>query len=199
MNNTSHRDGLRCVRAAHVALGWVVVFVGFHIYWYLGGSFGSPGRLPGWPHSLIGWAFSVLVDGAFALGLLVPWAISRGRALGRLAQPIGALAWLGGMVLLLRGGTGLVDDLTRVTGILPNGISRLSTQETTGTTDPHVLWSGVAIDAYFLAGGMIFTWLAIRHRQYRQSSRFADLATPAAPSIRRFSIRRLERSPAPWA
>jgi hypothetical protein len=182
MNNTPHRDGLRCIPAAHVALGWVVVFVGFHIYWYLGGSFGSPGRLPGWPHSLIGWTFNVLVDGAFALGLLVPWAISRGRALGRLAQPIGALAWLGGMLLLLRGGTGLVDDLTRVTGMLPNGISGLSTQETTGTTDPYVLWSGVAIDAYFLAGGMIFTWLALRHRQYRQSSRISD-REPFVPPV----------------
>jgi hypothetical protein len=140
MNNTSHGDGLRCIRPVRVALGWVVVFVGFHIYWYLGGSAGSPGRLPGWPHSLIGWTVNVLVDGTFALGLLVPWAISRRRALGRLARPIGALVWLGGMLLLLRGGTGLVDDLTRVAGILPNGISGLSTQQTTGTTDPSVLW-----------------------------------------------------------
>jgi hypothetical protein len=28
--------------------------------------------------------------------------------------------------------------------------------------------SGTAIDAYFLAGGMIFTRLAICHRRYRQ-------------------------------
>jgi hypothetical protein len=182
VNNTSHHDSLRCIRAAQAALGWVVVFVGFHSYWYLGGSFGSPGTLPGWPHLLIGWTFNLLVDGAFALGLVVPWAICRNRPLGRLAQPIGALARLGGVLLLLRGGSGLLDDLTRVTGILPNGITGLSTQQTTGTTDPSVLWSGVAIDAYFLAGGVIFTWLAIRHRQYRQSFRSADLATSAAPA-----------------
>ena len=85
MNDTSYRDGRRCIRAAHVALGWVGVLVGFHIYWYLGGSFGSPERLPGWPHSLIGWAFNVLVDGAFALKIARPLgdlSRSRGRAPG---------------------------------------------------------------------------------------------------------------------
>jgi hypothetical protein len=167
--NIPHCDDLPRIRAAHVALGWVLVFIGFHIYWYLGGSFGGPGKLPGWPHAFIGWAFSVLVDGAFALGLLVPWAISRGRGFGRLAQPIGVLVWLGGVLLLLRGGSGVVDDLTRLTGLFPNGISGISTQEATGTTDPYVLWSGLAIDAYFLGGGVIFTWLAVRYRQCRQA------------------------------
>ena len=157
-----------------VALGWVVVFLSFHIFWYLGGSFGSPGKLPGWPHSLAGWTFNVLVEGAFALGFLIPLAISRGWALGRLAQPIGTLLWLGGILLLLRGGAGVVDDLARVTRILPNGITGLSTKDMAGTTSAYALWSGRAIDAYFLVGGMIFTWLAIRHRRYRRSSRSSD-------------------------
>jgi hypothetical protein len=205
MNNTAHRDGPRCIWAAQVALGWVVVFLGFHIYWYLGGSFGSPGRLPGWPHSLSGWTFTVLVDGAFALGLLVPWVICRGRALGRLAQPVGALACLGGMLLVLRGGTGLLDDLTRITGILPNGISGLSTEQTTGTTDTYVLWSGVAIDAYFLAGGMIFSWLAISHRQRRLVGVVAMPSPewPCAGSVRNREGRGAEqaggRQPPPYA
>ncbi len=64
MNNTpyrAHRDDLRCIRAAQVALGWVVLFSGFHLYWYLGGSFASPGKLPGEPRSLVGWTFQVFV------------------------------------------------------------------------------------------------------------------------------------------
>lgn len=128
----AHHDDLPSIRAAHVALGWVVVFLGFHIYWYLGGSFGSPGRLPGWPRSLVGWTFTVLVAGAFPLGILVCLAIARGWARGRLAQPIGTLAWLGCILLLLRGGAGVVDDLTRATGLLPNGITGLSTKDTAG-------------------------------------------------------------------
>ncbi len=27
----AHRADLRCIQAAHVALGWVVMFLGFHI------------------------------------------------------------------------------------------------------------------------------------------------------------------------
>ncbi len=91
MNITPHRarhHGLPSIRVAHIALGWVVVFSGFHVYWYLGGSFASPGKLPGAPHSLIGWTFEVFVVGAFVLGFLAPLAISRGWAGGRLAKPV---------------------------------------------------------------------------------------------------------------
>lgn len=53
-----------------------------HVYWYLGGSLGSPGELPGEPHSLAGWIFQVFVVGAFVLGFLVCLAIARGWATG---------------------------------------------------------------------------------------------------------------------
>ncbi len=162
----AQHDDPRGIRAANVALGWVVVFLGFHIYWYLGGSFVSPGQLPGWPHSLAGWTFAVLVDGVFALGLLVPLAICRGRAGGRLARPVAILVWLGCAILILRGAAGLIDDLTRATGILPNGLTGLSTKDATGTTS--VTWAGWAIETYFLTGGIIFGALAISRRQQRQ-------------------------------
>lgn len=158
---------LRRVRAAQVALGWVVLFTGFHVYWYFGGSFASPGELPGEPHSLAGWAFQVFVVGAFGLGFLVCLAIARGWTGGRLAKPAAVLVSAGCVILVLRGGTGVVDDLTRAAGVR-TGITGLSTQATTGTTDPAALWSGWAIDGYFLLGGMIFTWLVIRQRQLRR-------------------------------
>jgi hypothetical protein len=31
-------------RAAYATLAWVVVFLAFHVYWYLGGSFGVGGE-----------------------------------------------------------------------------------------------------------------------------------------------------------
>ena len=158
-------DDLRRIRTANVALGWVLVFLSFHIYWYLGGSFVSPGKLPGRPHSLAAWAFTVLVGGAFALGLLVPLAISRGWARRRLAGHVAMLVWAGCAILILRGATGLIDDLTRVSGILPNGLTGLSTKDATGTTS--ITWAGWAIDTYFLIGGIIFGALAISHRQQR--------------------------------
>jgi hypothetical protein len=155
----------RRVLAAYLALGWVVLFLGLHVYWYLGGSFASPGKLPGEARSLAAWTFNVLVDGAFALGFLIPLAIACDWARGRLAKPVATLAWLGGAILVLRGAAGLIDDLTRAAGILPDGITGLSTEQTTGSA--AITWSGWAIDAYFFAGGLIFCLLACRYRTLR--------------------------------
>ncbi len=154
----------RPVRAANIALGWAVTFLAFHIYWYLGGSFVSPGKLPGWPHTLAGWIVEALTEGIWALGLLVPLSISRGWARGRLAKPEAILVWLGCAILLLRGATGLIDDLCRVTGILPNGLSGISTKDATGTTT--VTWPMWTIESYFLIGGLVFGALAISNRRH---------------------------------
>jgi hypothetical protein len=184
MNTTprrEHHDDLPSIRAAYIALGWVVVFIGFHLYWYRGGSFASPGKLPPAPHSLIGWTFEVLVMGAFVLGFLVPLAISRGWADGRLARPVAILVWLGGVILDLRGVSGIVDDLTRAAGVR-TGITGLSTMQTTGIA--HMMWSGWAIDSYFLIGGLIFTWLAIRQRHHRQSRSSLPASMPWEPPRR---------------
>lgn len=160
------RTAWRRALAGYLAFGWVVLFFGFHLYWYLGGSFASPGKLPGEPRSLLAWAFQVLVGVAFPLGAFVCLAIARGWARGRLAKPVAILAWLGCAILVLRGAAGLIDDLTRAAGVLPNGITGLSTGQTTGSAS--LTWSGWAIDAYFLIGGMIFAALAISHRRTGQ-------------------------------
>jgi hypothetical protein len=158
------RDGTarRTVSVAYTALGWVAVFFAFHVYWYLGGSFASPGKLPPAPHAMIARTLGVVVSVAFPLGALVCLSIARGWARGRLAAVTTALVRVGWMVLLLRGSAGILDDLTRATGLLSNGITRLSLQDTTGHA--HLRWSDWAIDAYFLTGGIIFWVLAVRHR-----------------------------------
>lgn len=156
------------VLAGYLALGWVVLFFGFHVYWYLGGAFASPGKFPGEPKSLAVWTFQVFVDVAFPLGAFVCLAIARGWARGRLAKPVAILAWLGCAILVLRGAAGLIDDLTRAAGVLPNGITGLSTDQTTGSAS--LTWSGWAIDAYFLIGGMIFAALTISHRRSGQEA-----------------------------
>jgi hypothetical protein len=73
--------------AGYRAFGWVVLFFGFHLYWYLGGAFASPGKLPGEPRSLLAWAFQVLVGVAFPLGAFVCLAIARGWAAGAWPSP----------------------------------------------------------------------------------------------------------------
>ena len=161
---------------AYAALGWVVLFFGFHIYWYCGGSLASPGDLPslvpgthsaaaGSAHArvqLVAWIVEVPVDSAWPIGALVCLAIARGWARGRLVRATKVLVWVGCVVLLLRGGSGILDDLTRTTGLLPNGITGLSLEDTTGHS--HLRWADWTIDAYFLAGGLIFLLLALLYR-----------------------------------
>src|SRR3954452_805992 len=139
--------------AAYTALGWVVLFFAFHVYWYLGGSFASPGELPpltpgshsaaaGSAHArvqLVAWIVEIPVDSAWPIGALVCLAIARGWARGRLARVTQALVWIGCVVLLLRGGSGILDDVSRTTGLLPNGITGLSIKATTG--HDHLRWA----------------------------------------------------------
>jgi hypothetical protein len=85
----------RTTRASYMALGWVVLFFAFHVNWYLGGSFASPGGFPGAPHSPLAWIFELFVAGAFPLGAFVCLVIVRGCARGRLTLPAAGLVWFG--------------------------------------------------------------------------------------------------------
>jgi hypothetical protein len=159
----------RTTRAAYTALGWVVLFFAFHVYWYLGGSFASPGKLPGAPRSLAAWAVEVFVVVAFPLGALVCLAVARGGLAGGwrwLPRPSSGSA---ACCCSCAAAAGIIDDLTRATGLLPNGLTGLSTKDTTGAANLH--WSGRAIEAYFLAGGIIFGLLAVHYCAQQARSR----------------------------
>jgi hypothetical protein len=145
----------------------VVFFFAFHVYWYLGGSFGIGGE--GYrraPHSVAGWIFEVLVVSAFPLGAWACLAIARGWPHGKMRRTATITVWLGCTVLVVRGGAGVIDDLTRAVGLLPNGITGLSHKQTMGAAyyrSMTAIWSGNITDAYFLAGGIIFGLLGCRY------------------------------------
>ena len=68
------------------------------------------------------------------------------------------IVWLGCTVLVVRGGAGIIDDLTRAVGLLPNGITGLSHKQTMGAAyyrSASAIWSANVTDGYFLAGGII--------------------------------------------
>src|SRR4051794_40215841 len=89
---TGEKGARRTTCAAYTALGWVVLFFSFHVYWYLGGSLASPGELPpltpgtqaaaaGSAHAqmqVIAWIVEVPVDSAWPIGAWVCIAIARG-------------------------------------------------------------------------------------------------------------------------
>ena len=151
------------------------MFFAFHVYWYLGGSFASPGKLPSLKHhSLVGWILEGLVDAAWPLGAWVCLAISRGWPKGRMRRAVSIVVCLGCTVLVARGVAGLLDDLTRAVGLLPNGITGLSHKQTMGAAyyrSASALWSGKVTDGYFFAGGLIFGVLAHRYRPPRSRAR----------------------------
>jgi hypothetical protein len=207
---TADRRARRTTYAAYTALGWVVFFFAFHIYWYCGGSLASPGELPslvpgthsaaaGSAHArvqLVAWILEVPVDSAWPIGALVCLSIARGWARARLVRTTKVLVWVGCVVLLLRGGSGILDDVTRATGLLPNGITGLSLESTTGHA--HLRWADWTIDAYFLAGGLIFLLLALVHRVPRTQSGSRRVPEVLAENTRAFEP--LAQRPVPrWA
>lgn len=172
----------RTSRLAYAALGWVVLFFAFHVYWYAGGSFASPGALPPLvPHSLGGWIFAVPVVSAFPVGAVVCLAIARGWPRGRMRRLATGLVVFGCVLLVVRGGAGEVDDVVRATGLLHNGLSGLTLAQM-GTAQPSSaqLWSGYAIDVYFCAGGLIFWLLAVHYRRSTRGHLDASLG-PVPP------------------
>jgi hypothetical protein len=158
----------------------VVVFFAFHVYWFLGGSFGVGGEgYDGGPAKLkvVGWIVEVLAVTAFPLGAWACLAIARGWPRGRMRRAAAIIVWLGCTVLVLRGGAGLIDDLTRAVGLLPNGITSLSHKQTMGAAyyrSASAIWSANITDGYFLAGGIIFGLLGCRYRQPRSQARHGE-------------------------
>ena len=157
---------------AYAALAWVVVFFAFHVYWFLGGSFGigGEGYTGGAKLKLVGWIVTAMGAVAFPLGAWVSLAIARGWPHGKTRRAAAIIVGLACTALVLRGGAGLIDDLTRAVGLLPNGITGLSHKQTMGAAyyrSASAIWSGNITDAYFLAGGIIFGLLGWRYRQPR--------------------------------
>jgi hypothetical protein len=164
------------VRTAYAALAWVVVFAAFHVYWNLGGSFGvgGEGYTGGAKLKVVGWIVEVLAVAAVPLGLWVSLAIARGWAQGKTRRGAAIIVWLACTVLVVRGGAGLIDDLTRAVGLLPNGITGLSHKQTMGAAyyrSASAIWSANITDGYFLTGGIIFSLLGWRYRPYRSEAR----------------------------
>ncbi|HET6168019.1 MAG TPA: DUF3995 domain-containing protein [Marmoricola sp.] len=168
-SETTHAAGSvrarAATRAALAAFWWALAFTGLHAYWFAGGRIGFGDQadpLPGWPSSVGGWTFEVVVLVMFAAGLVVPLAFTRRWGL---CCPRALLLWLmriGAAVLLARGGSGLVDDVLRFSGLVRGGLTGLSNQDVLGSAHPTTVTklSTVAIDLVFVVGGVLFAGAA---------------------------------------
>jgi hypothetical protein len=148
-------------RATVWALAWAAAFVALHGYWALGGRVGFGDQtdpIPVTTDSAAGWVFTLVVAAMFCCGLAVPSALLRPWGLRVPRRLLLVLMWIGAVVLTARGGMGLLDGLLRALG-MDNGLTGLSYETTLGDAFPsaYTLWSAAAIDAIFLAGGVLFT------------------------------------------
>jgi hypothetical protein len=160
-------DAMTTTTTAKHAFAWTAVFIAWHGYWALGGDFGFGDQEAGFPDA--GLIFTVAVSAMFAAGLAVPLAVMRGVGPRRL---LAGLLWAGAAALTLRGLSGLVDDVLRFSGLVETGITGLSDEQVLGSADPsaYTIWSTVGIDAFFLAGGLLFG-RAARHAAGRSARR----------------------------
>jgi hypothetical protein len=87
--------------------------------------------------------------------------------------------WVGAVVLLARGGSGLVDDAVRFSGLYDGGLTGLSTKDVLDSAHPttYTKLSTVCVDGIFLLGGLLFAYAA---RLARSPSRNRGQLEPVA-------------------
>nr|BFE59369.1 hypothetical protein GCM10020063_038950 [Dactylosporangium thailandense] len=159
-------------KAGRAAFAWVVVFAAFHVYWAFGGHFGfgdAETTVPEVRNATM-WVFTVVVGIMFVVGAVVPLALHQDWGRRVPAWVLAWCCWIGGVLLVLRGASGLIDTSLRTTGLVRNGLTGLTYEQELGVAHPsaYTMWSGSAIDAYFALGGVIFLMAAIAYRRARR-------------------------------
>lgn len=152
---TSRIDGPAARRAAYLAFGWVLAFLAWHVVWAVTGlEFPSPSRHHGSERVALD-VFTVVLLVMVAVGVVLPIALAR-RWGPR--WPLLATAWAGCGLLAARAVAGLADDLLRLTGLRPDGLTGLTTAQVMGSAHPST-WAVVAsgtTDVLFALGALAF-------------------------------------------
>ena len=156
-------------------MSWAVLFTAMHGYWFLGGRYGlgdSPSSLPAAPHDAVSWVSTVFVAALFPIGIALPAILLQDRAHGAVRRALVLLLWAGCVLLLLRGLSGLLDDLVRDIGLSNRGITGLSNEELLGRAHPsgYTMFSVATVDACFALGGVLYGWAALACRARPQST-----------------------------
>ncbi|GIH15050.1 DUF3995 domain-containing protein [Rugosimonospora africana] len=174
--------------SALAALAWVIVFIGFHVYWYLGGTFGfgDSGTTVPHRHSFVARAFGAIVIAMFVVGTVLPFALFQRWGSRVPRWMLHTAVWTGGVLLAVRGAAGLLDTALRETGLSGGGLTGMSYEQVTGDANPsaYTVLSGSAIDAYFFLGGVLFGWAALCFWRVERARRLTRPAgRPADPQL----------------
>lgn len=167
-------------RAGYAALAWVVVFIAWHVVWYLTGlAFPTSSHFHGRARVVYTVA-SILTDAMWVIGCILPFALVQawGRRIPR--WMLLSAAWTATGVLAARGLSGILDDLLRAFGS-SRGLTGLTAAQTAGTSHLTfwVQFSGVTTDVLFAAGAVAFGTAAVAHRRMALS-RLSDRSSQPA-------------------
>ncbi|MGI8335790.1 hypothetical protein ACRYCC_38075 [Actinomadura scrupuli] len=154
-------------RTAYAAFTWVMVFLAWHVVWAVTGlEFPTPSDHQGTERVLAELSTAVVLT-MVVVGILVPVALARpwGRRIPR--WMLVSAAWAGCVLLGGRGLIGVADSLGRATGILPRGLTGLTTAQVMGTGHPSAwaLFAGGATDVLFVIGGLAFGLAALGYQR----------------------------------
>jgi hypothetical protein len=167
--------------AAYTAFGWVLVFLAWHVVWVVTGLKVPSAAEHHGSARVVVQVFGVVVLLMTAVGVVLPLALAQswGRRIPR--RILLTLAWSGCALLGVRGLAGVGDDLVRASGLLPNGLTGMTTAQVTGSAHPST-WAvvaAVATDVLFVLGGLAFGWAALsRSRDDREGVHNADRRRP---------------------
>lgn len=128
---------------AYAAFAWSVVFVVPHVYWAVGGTAGLEGEAIDGALEVIN--YTAIVLSLIAAGLALALVQRLGRSLPRWVLLIGA--WAACILLSLRGGAGLIQDLVVLLDGSDNDVSTLA----------------LVFEPLFLVGGILFGLAAWRY------------------------------------
>lgn len=164
-------------RAGYAAFAWVVVFVVWHVVWYVTGlAFPTSSHFHG-NARVVATVVNTLIVLMFVIGCILPLALAQpwGRRMPRWMRL--SAAWTATGLLAARGLSGILDDLLRALGF-PRGLTGLTTAQTAGTSHITfwVQFSGVITDVLFAAGAVAFAAAALAHRR-TATSRLTDPAS----------------------
>ena len=153
-------------RAAYAAFGWVLIFIAWHVVWYVTG-------LPFTHHHhwsgaalVLFWGATAIMDVIWAVGIVLPLALARpwGRRVPR--WMLLWTAWTGCALLGARGIAGVADDVARAIGF-SRGLTGMTMAQEMGTGHASAwMWiAGTATDVLFVAGGLMFGLAALTYQR----------------------------------
>jgi hypothetical protein len=166
VNDLDRKADLANRRAGYAAFGWVVVFVAWHLVWYLTGLvFPTSSHFHG-SARVVYTVVSVLTDVMWVIGCILPLALVQrwGRRIP--GWMLLSAAWIATGVLAARGLAGILDDLLRAFGS-SRGLTGLTAEQTFATSHITfwVQFSGVTTDVLFVAGAVAFGAAAVARRR----------------------------------